>query len=94
MLASLTSQATRQTGSLLKKSGPVAIRGLSNVADVEHYDSGWTGDKDQYKPGTFNIKTFNKISPEVGKINELGTSLFIMKEKVTFAINFNLSSHQ
>jgi len=59
-----TARRTLQSGNVVKKSFPVAVRGFADNVDLEHYASGWTGDKEQYVPGKFNIKTFNKISPK------------------------------
>ena len=46
------------------------VRKLASAVDVDHYASGWTiDDMNQYMPGKFNIKTFNKISPVVSTFN-------------------------
>lgn len=49
-------------------------------ADVDHYVSGWTiQDIDEFtRPGRFNVRTFNNISPKVGKlVEELCVGLII-----------------
>lgn len=54
----------RSRGFLKNPISSAAIRSFSDMVGVEHYTSGWdVEDKDQYKTGQFNIRTFNKISP-------------------------------
>lgn len=67
MISSLSSRIILRSGVAVKKSFPATttVRGFSEAVDIEHYSSGWKiTDKDQYQPGQFNIKTFNKISPK------------------------------
>lgn len=50
----------------------LSTRGFVPV-DVEHYTSGWKAfaDVKEYKPGRFQVQTFNKISPKVSDFRDL-----------------------
>lgn len=68
--ATTTATYSRQTNRCISSTLPA--RGLPPV-DYDHFTSGWTKDSSEYTTeGKFHIKTFNKISPLVSKIDLLG----------------------
>jgi hypothetical protein len=68
--ATTTATYSRQTNRCISSTLPA--RGVPPV-DYDHFTSGWTKDSSEYTTeGKFHIKTFNKISPLVSKIDLLG----------------------
>ena len=59
--APLFKQTVRHTAALIQM---ISVRSFADV-EVEHGRGQWKtyGDVNHYKPGRFQIKTFNKISP-------------------------------
>lgn len=65
MLAAFTRTAAFGTKAVSKsRAAPLVVRGMADIA-VEHGRGEWKtyGDLSSYKPGKFQVKCFNKISP-------------------------------
>ena len=60
----LISKSSPSTKNILSNS--LSRRCASDLIEVDHYTSGWNlTDLDGYKPGKYEVKTYNKISSKV-----------------------------